>query len=451
MPYIKYGSHMTSHMALGMLFLGGGRHTFGTSNAAVACLVASFYPRWPNGSGDTKGLLPVFRHLWALAVEPRCLIARDSDSGETVYIPVKIRVQEGNMVKTYQYTSPSLVPDLSRLLTISVDSPRYWPFYIDFTSQQTPRFARNILRNQTLWVKRRSGYLGYGEDPRGNRSIFAFIGFRVGDTAAMDFPNGSEAERKSVMTDLDQFITSFSVDTRTIGIADWLCHADAETPLEAQVLSYCQQSLLECLLHDKTTTFPTLMNIFQMRYGTSADGMIGTGAPTAVLRNLRFLNMYYSHYHNRSFGGRMGKDRQLRPPLIRLSLLQSAINAMDDYVQTLREDPDFKAVLLAYLRGEDCRRVTTADEGPAMAHKLAFYITNENVPGVEALRALGKEVQRALKERKVGRTGEEEVDDVKLKKSIRTVARTLLLSAHGNPMMELSHRAFEDVAEALGI
>jgi hypothetical protein len=38
----KYGIHISTHMALGLLFLGGGRYTLGTSDAAIACMV----PAW---------------------------------------------------------------------------------------------------------------------------------------------------------------------------------------------------------------------------------------------------------------------------------------------------------------------------------------------------------------------------------------------------------------------
>ncbi|KAG8935200.1 Anaphase-promoting complex subunit 1 [Tulasnella sp. 408] len=453
LPYVKYGSHMTSHMAMGMLFLGGGRHTFGTSNAAIACLVAAFYPRWPSASGDTKVLLPVFRHLWALAVEPRCLIARDADSGETVYIPIKLRLKEGEVARAYQYTSPSLIPDWNNLLAISVDSPRYWPYYIDFTNEQnTPRFATTVFKTQTIWVKRRSGYLGYGEDPRGNRSIFAFMRFRAGDAAAMDFPSGSDDERRLVRSQLDQFITSLSVDTRITGLADWLCHTDPQSELEAKVVSYCQQSLLECLLQDKTSTLQNLLNIFQVRYGTSADEMCGTGIPILMLKHLKFLAAYYGHLHNRAFGGRVGQERTLRPSLIRWTLLDAAANVLDDHVRRLRDDEQFRAVLKAYLRGEDCKALLPQDpeEARALGRNLAFYIVNEHVTGTEVISAFGKVVQEALMTRKLGKSNLEKMNEEQLKKSIRMVIRSALVSGNGTPLWELTIRAFDDIAEAMG-
>src|SRR5260221_12248913 len=40
---MRYGTHMATHMSLGLLFLGGVRYTLGSSDAAVACLIAAFF------------------------------------------------------------------------------------------------------------------------------------------------------------------------------------------------------------------------------------------------------------------------------------------------------------------------------------------------------------------------------------------------------------------------
>jgi hypothetical protein len=41
----KYGVHsILTHMSLGLLFLGGGRYTLGTSDAVIACMVTAFFP-----------------------------------------------------------------------------------------------------------------------------------------------------------------------------------------------------------------------------------------------------------------------------------------------------------------------------------------------------------------------------------------------------------------------
>src|SRR5882762_1392172 len=182
----RYGTHMATHMSLGLLFLGGGRFTLGNSDAAVASMIAAFFPRFAPVSSDNKSYLQALRHLWVLAVEPRCLIARDVDTEEIVYLPVKIRVKEDKEAGIAQLICPTLIPDFDRLLSIRVDTPRYWPFYLDLANVR--RHKDSLLRNQTIYVKRRTAFLSYLEDPKGSRSLFVRSGSSTGDAAMLDFP-----------------------------------------------------------------------------------------------------------------------------------------------------------------------------------------------------------------------------------------------------------------------
>lgn len=71
---VTYGSHMATHMALGFLFLGGGRLTLGTSPEAIAALICACYPKFPTHSNDNRYHLQALRHLHVLAAEPRLLV-----------------------------------------------------------------------------------------------------------------------------------------------------------------------------------------------------------------------------------------------------------------------------------------------------------------------------------------------------------------------------------------
>lgn len=51
---VTYGSHVATHMALGLLFLGGGRYTLGTSAPAVAALLCACFPKFPTHSNDNR-------------------------------------------------------------------------------------------------------------------------------------------------------------------------------------------------------------------------------------------------------------------------------------------------------------------------------------------------------------------------------------------------------------
>jgi len=51
---ITYGSHLATNMALGLLFLGGGKYTLSSTPEAVAALIIAFYPQFPTHSNDNR-------------------------------------------------------------------------------------------------------------------------------------------------------------------------------------------------------------------------------------------------------------------------------------------------------------------------------------------------------------------------------------------------------------
>ena len=52
----KYGVHMATHMAIGLLFLGGSRYTLGISHCDIACLLAAFYHAFARESRAITGV-----------------------------------------------------------------------------------------------------------------------------------------------------------------------------------------------------------------------------------------------------------------------------------------------------------------------------------------------------------------------------------------------------------
>ncbi|KAF3897628.1 Negative regulator of mitosis [Trichophyton interdigitale] len=149
-----YGSHMATHMALGMLFLGGGTYTLGTSNIAVASLLCSLYPIFPTSVLDNNCHLQAFRHLWVLAAEPRCLIPRDIDTRRPITIPVSLTLNTGE-VKTA--TAPCLLPELDEVSSIKIASADHWTITLDFASNES---LRNKFRDgdQSIYLRRRANH-----------------------------------------------------------------------------------------------------------------------------------------------------------------------------------------------------------------------------------------------------------------------------------------------------
>ncbi|KAI5855474.1 hypothetical protein BZA05DRAFT_472336 [Tricharina praecox] len=150
---VPYGSHLAAHTAIGVLFLGSGSFTFGTSNIAIAALVCAFYPLFPSAPLDNKCHLQAFRHFWVLAVEHRCIIPRDVDTFHPTKIPITITLKDGAEL---QRIAPCMLPELSLISNISTTSPEHWTVILDFENSAAHRAG--FERSQSIFVHRRSAH-----------------------------------------------------------------------------------------------------------------------------------------------------------------------------------------------------------------------------------------------------------------------------------------------------
>ncbi|KAJ7659935.1 hypothetical protein B0H17DRAFT_1212739 [Mycena rosella] len=367
-PAFKYGIHVATHMSLGLLFLGGGRFTLGTSDAAIACMITSFFPRAHHLSSDNKSFLQALRHLWVLAIEPRCLIARDVETTEVVYLPVKITVNDGKEAGTTQLISPTLIPDLDKLAAIRVDTPRYWPFHFD--TANIPRHRESLLRSQTLYVKRRTAFLSYTEDPRGSRSLFVRSRSSTGEAATLDFPQLTDTKVHPA-GDLSEFITSFSNDTLFLAFADHMAREEGETDAERLLHTYCHANLLDSILQGKPQTLQSHLTLFRYRMMTPSSRYFQMN-----LQDLRFAADFYSKIYERRFSGR--RENNFRIALIRDSTVSGALYALDKQLDVVRTNPEFLAALSLYARGE---RVAVDERvSPNISQYLAWYMLRNSVP-----------------------------------------------------------------------
>ncbi|MCJ1372974.1 Anaphase-promoting complex subunit 1 [Loxospora ochrophaea] len=152
-PDTPYGSHLATHMAIGVLFLGGGTHTFGTSNVAIASLICAFYPLFPTMVLDNKSHLQAFRHFWVLAAEPRCVVARDVDTQRPASIPILVTLHSGTELSM---TTPCLLPEVDTIASVKTTDPEYWQVTLDFSNN--PKHLSAFRRHQSIYVRRRSAY-----------------------------------------------------------------------------------------------------------------------------------------------------------------------------------------------------------------------------------------------------------------------------------------------------
>lgn len=337
----KYGTHVMVHMSLGLLFLGGGKYTLGTSDAAIACLITAFFPRFNQVSSDNKTYLQALRHLWVLAVEPRCLVTRDVDTKEVVYLPIKIKLKDESGLGTAQLIAPTLIPDVDKIQSIRIDTPRYWPFYLDIANM--PHHKESLLRNQTLYVKRRSAFLSYTEDPKGSRSLFVRSGSSAGDAAVLDFPQLKVTDQHPA-TDLHEFISSYSNDAFFLAFADRFCRDEGQTEQEQHFLAYCHATLLDSILHDKSGTIQTHLTLYRYRTMTMQSQYFGLAQ-----QDLRFAAEFYNKLFMPSFSGIA--ENNPRPPLLRESTLRAASLQLDDQLETFRTHKAFQPTLREYIRG----------------------------------------------------------------------------------------------------
>lgn len=125
---VTYGSHMAIHMALGFLFLGGGRFTLRRTPEAIAALVCALFPKFPHTSNDNRYHLQAFRHLYVLAVEPRIFMPRDIDSGKLCLCKVSYERLNGERVEMRVASmAPCMLPELASLRMVEVVDDNYWP------------------------------------------------------------------------------------------------------------------------------------------------------------------------------------------------------------------------------------------------------------------------------------------------------------------------------------
>jgi len=271
---VTYGTHLASHMALGMLFVGGGYYTLGTSDAAVAALLMAFYPTLPNTAGENRAHLQALRHLWVLAIEPRCVEARDVDTGERTFLPFRLKLKDDlasrdQQLRARQMVTPTHIPDLDVVEAIQADSPRYWTFSLQLGGRDPAQRAR-FVREQVIWVKRRTGHLSYAEDPRGIRSIFTRSKSEAG-SAVVDWGEGGRMLSPTA-AGLADFVAAFEDAGRAHAAVEWLCFASAAVvadgradPRASAFEAFCSAVLLECLTRDKPDTVPVYLELFRTR------------------------------------------------------------------------------------------------------------------------------------------------------------------------------------------
>ena len=74
-----------------ILYLFYFRYTLSCKEDAIAVMLCSFFPKFPNHSNDNRYHLQAFRHMYVLAAQRRTVLPRDVDTGFPCYVPMEIR------------------------------------------------------------------------------------------------------------------------------------------------------------------------------------------------------------------------------------------------------------------------------------------------------------------------------------------------------------------------
>lgn len=346
---VSYGTHMAIHMALGLLFLGKGRFTLGTSKVATAALLCAFYPVFPQTPSCNRFHLQALRHMWVLAVEPRCLIARDVESGMSVYLRLKFKLSEDaegteKPVVTAKYlTAPTLTPSLASIVSIQTDSPRYWPVTLDF--QNVKGHLQFFIKTQTIFVKRKAGHLSYAQDPRGIQSLYTQP---ESEGATNVFDNGEIAKalvsKKAHLVNLIASFQSFSPIARTD--LKSFCLAETDDLVVTQLsAAFMTTIVMESLVQDKpeaNAVYRALSQAFEC----------DAGLPVRNAQALVFVSKFYDD----DIYGQLFKTR--RQCLISRDYIEQAYLRVESVIDRLAADKDVLSALPALFADKDVERST---------------------------------------------------------------------------------------------
>ncbi|KAK1947896.1 Anaphase-promoting complex subunit 1 [Phytophthora citrophthora] len=169
---MSYGNHMALSMAIGLLFLGGGRATVSRSKEAISALVISLYPMPPMNTADNRYHLQAFRHLYVLAIDTsRLLETVDVNTKTSSAVQVRVDLQSsenGSQPPSRVLQTPCLLPDITTIKRLVISDPEFYPIeilttpsdeqiYMEAGRMRTANSLRlELLRNKNVvFLKRR--------------------------------------------------------------------------------------------------------------------------------------------------------------------------------------------------------------------------------------------------------------------------------------------------------
>uniref|UniRef100_A0A8C7V6Z4 Anaphase promoting complex subunit 1 n=1 Tax=Oncorhynchus mykiss TaxID=8022 RepID=A0A8C7V6Z4_ONCMY len=354
---MNYGFHMAHHMALGLLFLGGGRYTLSTSNSAIAALLCALYPHFPAHSTDNRYHLQALRHLGVLAAEPRLLVPVDVDTLKPCYALLDVTYKETPWYEetTVELMAPTMLPELQLLKKVKVKGPRYWELSIDM-SKGTQHLESILSRDGVLYVKLRAGQLPYKDDPRGWKSLLA--------------PNVNN-RNSEVRTFKPEAISTFTSDAALVSFAEYFCKSSESVKHKRDTLALFSAILYECVTQENPEMLPTYIAIDQAVRTLEQTEMCETFA-------LWQMRLVLELCESRVLQHRLREGAQGRGLLLSSEFLPVMKNSADGTLD--RWLTDNSHVLRSYMSGQSL----TED---MLSNMLACFLVYHSIPCLSKLSA----------------------------------------------------------------
>ncbi|XP_042491370.1 anaphase-promoting complex subunit 1 isoform X2 [Macadamia integrifolia] len=341
--HASYGIQMAVSLAIGFLFLGGGMHTFSTSNTAIASLLITLYPRLPNGPNDNRCHLQAFRHLYVLAAEARWVQTIDVDTGLPVYAPLEVTtVETENYAETsFCEISPCILPERAVLKTVRVCGPRYWPQVIELVPEDKPWWSsvdkNNPFNCGIIYIKRKVGACSYVDDPIGCQSLLSRAMHKACDLTSLRACTASiRGNDEPGSFKVDQLVSTFSTDPSLIAFAQLCCDPSWNSRSDVDFQEFCLQVLFECVTKDR----PALLQVYVSLYTTLGSMAEQVTSGNDILGDSLFISSLKLalSYGDALTNGRLSTSRGSILQSIFIGSIRKRVEEILNYSQRMKDD-----------------------------------------------------------------------------------------------------------------
>lgn len=378
-----YSTRVALHTAIGILFVGAGRYSFGRSNLAIASMVIAFFPRYTNTFDDHRTYLQAWRHLWALAIEPRCVATTDLDTLKAVVMPLRLDITDVDTaaattttttVKTKMVNSPYLMEAFEGVNTLTGGSPRYTSPVIDLAGDIEQR--RSFLRLRTVFVQRKAHSLDYTEDPKGNRSIAIMLNALQVPLHDVQNVLTSAIMRASELSNVEDIVKEFTPDPLYRGFIKAFGGDPTLRDTAHSFTHVFEQITLESMLQ----TRPEMLTVF-LQFFTDLDPL----DPWSKALNIKWLQFALLYDASKS---RDEHDRDKRTsktyPLIHKSLVASALEYLRVKNHVKAQGQTEKQVGARYWQ-QFTSASSSIPTNPIISPVLATLLALHDVPSLDEL------------------------------------------------------------------